>query len=175
MPIYSLDGLSPDLPADGACWVAPDAVLIGRIVLGEAVGIWFGSVLRGDQEAITIGARSNVQEHCVFHTDTGFPLTIGEGSTIGHRAILHGCTVGDNCLIGMGAIVLNGARIGDNSLVGAGAVVPEGREIPPGSLVLGMPGKVARPLKDEEIERNRWSANHYVENWRRFAKGLARV
>ena len=175
MPIYSLDGLSPDLPADGACWVAPDAVLIGRIVLGEAVGIWFGSVLRGDQEAITIGARSNVQEHCVFHTDTGFPLTIGEGCTIGHRAILHGCTVGDNCLVGMGAIVLNGARIGDNSLIGAGAVVPEGREIPPGSLVLGMPGKVARPLKDEEIERNRWSANHYVENWRRFAKGLASV
>ncbi len=175
MTIYSLDGLSPDLPANGDYWVAPNAVLIGRVKLGEAAGIWFGSVLRGDQEQIAIGTRSNVQELCVFHTDTGFPLTIGQGCTIGHRAILHGCTVGDNCLIGMGAIVLNGAKIGDNSLIGAGAVVPEGREIPPGSLVLGMPGKVVRPLSDEEIERNRWSSNHYVENWRRFAKGLAAV
>ena len=172
MPTYALDGVSPELPADGTFWVAPDAVLIGRVRLGEAAGVWFGSVLRGDQEPITIGARSNVQELCVFHTDEGFPLTVGAGCTIGHRAILHGCTIGDNCLIGMGAIVLNGAKIGDNSLVGAGALVPEGREIPPGSLVIGMPGKVARPLSEEEIERNRWSSNHYVENWQRFAKGL---
>lgn len=175
MPLYALDGLSPELPADGDFWVAPDAMVIGRVVLGRAVGIWFGAVLRGDQEPIVLGAGTNVQEHCVFHTDAGFPLTIGDGCTIGHRAILHGCTVGDNCLIGMGATVLNGARIGDNSLIGAGALVPEGREIPPGSLVLGMPGKAVRQLTEAEIDRNREASAHYVANWRRFAAGLTEI
>jgi carbonic anhydrase/acetyltransferase-like protein (isoleucine patch superfamily) len=173
MPFYSLDGLSPERPQSGACWVAPSAVVIGRVIIGEDVGIWFGAVLRGDQEPIVLGAGTNVQENSVFHTDEGFPLTVGRGCTVGHRAILHGCTVGDNCLIGMGATVLNGARIGDNSLIGAGALVPEGREIPPGSLVIGMPGKVARPLSADEIDRNRQSSAHYIANWRRFAKGLA--
>ncbi len=173
MPVYSLDGVSPDLPAEGSYWVAPNAVLIGRVTLGEAVGIWFGAVLRGDQEPIVIGAESNVQELCVFHTDAGFPVTVGRGCTIGHRAIVHGCAIGDNCLVGMGATILNGARVGDNCLIGAGALVPEGREIPPGSLVLGMPGKVVRPLGEDEIAHNRWAAGHYAANWRRFARGLA--
>ena len=156
----------------GAYWIAPTATVIGKVKLGEGVGVWFGAVLRGDGEPIVIGADTNIQEHAVLHTDPGFPVTVGAGCTIGHRAILHGCTIGDNVLIGMGAIVLNGARIGDDCLIGAGALVPEGREIPPGSLVLGMPGKVVRPLTADEIARNRASAAHYVANWKRFAKGF---
>jgi carbonic anhydrase/acetyltransferase-like protein (isoleucine patch superfamily) len=120
MPIHSLDGVTPELPGEGRFWVAPDAQVIGKVTLGDEVGIWFGAVLRGDNERITIGARSNIQEHCVLHTDMGYPLDIGPGCTIGHRAILHGCTVGENSLIGMGAIVLNGARIGANCLVAGG-------------------------------------------------------
>jgi carbonic anhydrase/acetyltransferase-like protein (isoleucine patch superfamily) len=131
-------------------------------------------VLRGDNEPLTVGEDSNIQEHCMLHTDPGFPVNIGRGCTIGHRAIIHGCTIGDNVLVGMGAIILNGARIGENSLVGAGALVPEGREIPPGSLVIGMPGKVARVLTEEEIARNRKSAANYVANWQRFARELGR-
>ncbi len=173
MPIYALDGTTPSLPADGDFWIAPDATVIGRVALASGVGIWFGAVLRGDGEAITIGADSNIQEHCMLHTDPGFPVTVGRGCTIGHRAILHGGTIGDNTLIGMGAIVLNGARIGENCLIGAGALVPEGREIPPGSLVVGMPGKVIRQLSADEIARNRVSAAHYVANWERFSEGLS--
>lgn len=173
MPIYTLDGLAPQLPAEGEYWVAPNATLIGRVVLHAGAGIWFGSVLRGDNEPIVVGPDSNVQENCVFHTDMGFPLSVGRGCTIGHRAILHGCTIGNNCLVGMGAIVLNGARIGDNSLIGAGALVPEGREIPPGSLVIGMPGKVARSLTEAEVDGIGRSAAGYVANWRRFARGLS--
>ena len=173
MPVHALDGDAPELPAAGRYWIAPTATVIGRVTVGEGVGIWFGAVLRGDNERIAIGRDTNVQELCVFHTDMGFPMTIGTGCTIGHRAILHGCTLGNNVLIGMGAIVLNGARIGDNCIIGAGALVPEGREIPAGSLVIGMPGKVARPLTPQEIERNHGAAEHYVANWRRFAKGLA--
>ena len=172
MPIHTLDGVGPELPADGRYWIAPTATVIGKVGLGEGVGIWFGAVLRGDGEPIVVGADSNLQEHVMVHTDPGFPATIGQGCTIGHRAIIHGCTIGDNVLIGMGAIILNGARIGDNSLIGAGALVPEGREIPPGSLVIGVPGKVARALTADEIARNRASAAHYVANWKRFAKGL---
>jgi carbonic anhydrase/acetyltransferase-like protein (isoleucine patch superfamily) len=174
MPVYTLDGIAPELPPEGAFWIAPNASVIGLVTLHQGVGIWFGAVLRGDNEPIVVGPDSNVQEHCIFHTDMGFPLTIGRGCTIGHRAMLHGCTIGDNCLIGMGATILNGARIGENSLIGAGALVPEGREIPPGSLVLGMPGKVVRPLSPDEIGRNQWAAAHYVANWRRFARGLAK-
>ncbi|HZP21476.1 MAG TPA: gamma carbonic anhydrase family protein [Bauldia sp.] len=172
MPLHSLDGIAPTVPAPGTFWVAPDAAVIGQVLLGEGVGIWFGAVARGDNEPIVIGANSNIQEHCVLHTDMGFPLTVGAGCTIGHRAILHGCTVGDNCLVGMGAIVLNGAVIGENSLVGAGALLPEGREIPPNSLVIGTPGRVVRQLTGDEVERNRLSARHYVEAWKRFASGL---
>jgi carbonic anhydrase/acetyltransferase-like protein (isoleucine patch superfamily) len=173
MPVHSLDGVAPTLPAGGHVFVAPTATLIGKVVLGRDVGIWFGSVLRGDNEPIVIEAETNIQEHCVLHTDMGFPLTVGEGCTIGHRAILHGCRIGRNCLVGMGAIILNGAVIGDDCLIGAGALVTEGKTIAPGSLVIGSPGKVVRPLTADEVARNRLSAAHYVANARRFASGLA--
>jgi carbonic anhydrase/acetyltransferase-like protein (isoleucine patch superfamily) len=172
MPVHTLGGVAPVLPAADRFWIAPGAHVIGKVTLGTDVGIWFGAVLRGDNEPVTVGDDTNIQEHCMLHTDPGFPVTVGRGCTIGHRAIIHGCTIGDNVLIGMGAIVLNGARIGENSLVGAGALVPEGREIPPGSLVIGMPGKVARALSEDEIARNRGSAANYVANWQRFARGL---
>ncbi|WP_421723402.1 gamma carbonic anhydrase family protein [Bauldia sp.] len=175
MPIYALDSVAPDLPDPDDYWIAPNATVIGQVKLGAKVGVWFGAVLRGDQEPIVVGPETNIQELSVFHTDTGFPLTVGRGCTIGHRATVHGCTVGDNCLVGMGAVILNGARIGDNCLIGAGALVPEGREIPPGSLVIGMPGKVVRPLTEAEIEGNRASAAHYAANWRRFAGGLTEL
>lgn len=175
MTLYAIDGIAPQTPAEGSYWVAPDASVIGRVQIGAGVGIWFGSVLRGDNEPIVIGRDTNVQELTVMHTDVGYPLTIGAGCTIGHRAILHGCTLGDNVLVGMGAIVLNGAKVGKNSLIGAGALVPEGREIPEGSLVVGMPGKVIRQLTEEQIGLLRESAAHYVANWKRFARGLAAV
>jgi len=174
MPLYRLGTESPQLP-EGFYWIADSASVIGRVQIGENVGIWFGSVLRGDTEPITIGAGSNVQEHCMFHTDMGFPLTVGTGCTVGHRAILHGCTVGDNSLIGMGATVLNGARIGRNCLIGAGALVTEGKQIPDNSLVIGSPAKVVRPLDDKAIAMLEWSARHYVENAKRFARDLVRL
>ena len=172
MPVYSLDGVAPQLDDPDSVWIAPDAQVIGRVVLGRDVGIWFGAALRGDNETIAIGAGSNVQELTVMHTDPGFPLTIGQGCTIGHRAILHGCTIGDNSLIGMGAIVLNGARIGNNCLVGAGALVTEGKEFPDNSLIVGSPARVVRTLDAAAVERLKWSASHYVANARRFKAGL---
>lgn len=175
MPVYSLDGITPQLSGDDTIWIAPDAQIMGNVVLGSEVGIWFGAVLRGDNECITIGARSNVQELTVMHTDLGFPLTVGEGCTIGHRAILHGCTIGDNTLIGMGAIVLNGARIGKNCLVGAGALITEGKEFPDNSLIVGSPAKVVRQLDDTAVERLRASAQSYVGNAKRFKAGLKMI
>ena len=172
MPVYSLDGIEPHLDAAEDVWIAPDAQVIGKISLGRGVGIWFGAVLRGDNERITIGARSNVQEHTVMHTDMGFPLTVGEGCTIGHRAMLHGCTIGDNSLIGMGAIVLNGARIGNNCLVGAGALVTEGKVFPDNSLIVGSPARAVRELDAAAVERLKQSAQIYVDNARRFRAGL---
>jgi carbonic anhydrase/acetyltransferase-like protein (isoleucine patch superfamily) len=169
---HRLEGVSPELPPAGRYWIAPNATVIGRVRIGEGVGIWFGAVVRGDEEPIVIGPDTNLQEHTVAHTDRGFPLTIGAGCTVGHRAIVHGCTIGDNVLVGMGATVLNGARIGNDCLIGAGALVPEGREIAPGSLVIGIPGKVVRVLSADEIAGNRRSAAHYVAGWKRFAKGL---
>lgn len=174
MTLYALDGIAPEIDPDAA-WIAPTAVLIGRIIVHAEAGIWFGVVARGDNEAITIGARTNVQENSVLHTDMGYPLTIGEGCTIGHKAMLHGCTVGDNTLIGMGATVLNGARIGKNCLIGAGALITEGKEIPDGSLVVGAPGKVIRELDEVAIAGLRKSAEGYVRNARRFAGGLVDV
>jgi len=174
MPIYELDGVSPKL-SEGFHWIAPSAVLIGRIVVSEGVGIWFGSVLRGDNEPIAIGENTNIQENCVMHTDPGYPLIIGDGCTIGHKAMLHGCKIGNNSLIGMGATVLNGAVIGDNCLVGAGALIPEGKVIPDNSLVVGMPGKVIRQLDDNAVQGLKASAQHYVENAKRFAAGLKEV
>ncbi|MBS7698112.1 MULTISPECIES: gamma carbonic anhydrase family protein [unclassified Chelatococcus] len=175
MALYRLGQKEPQLPPPNHFWVAPDAQVIGNVVLGRDVGIWFGAVLRGDNEEITIGAGSNIQELSVLHTDIGFPLEIGEGCTIGHRAILHGCRIGPNSLIGMGAIVLNGARIGANCLVGAGALVTEGKEFPDGSLIVGSPARVVRALDEAAIERLRLSAVGYQDNWKRFATDLSPI
>jgi carbonic anhydrase/acetyltransferase-like protein (isoleucine patch superfamily) len=171
--IWELDGIAPSLPESGDYFVAPDANLIGRVVLGEAASVWFGATLRGDNEPIVLGAGSNVQENCVLHTDMGYPLTIGADCTIGHKAMLHGCTIGDGSLIGMGATVLNGAVIGRGCLIGAGALVTEGKTIPDGSLVMGAPGRVVRQLDADAIERLLDSARGYVANMRRFRAGLA--
>jgi carbonic anhydrase/acetyltransferase-like protein (isoleucine patch superfamily) len=173
MTLYTLDGIAPQLPEDGDFWIAPDANVIGNVVLESGASVWFGATLRGDNEEIRIGAGSNVQENTVMHTDMGYPLTIGVNCTIGHKAMLHGCTIGDNSLIGMGATVLNGAKIGRNCLIGAGALITEGKEIPDGSLVMGTPGKVVRQLDAAAIEGLRRSALGYQANMRRFAKGLA--
>ena len=170
--IYKLNENKPQFPDDGDYWVAPDANVIGKIHLNTGASVWFGATLRGDNEWIDIGAGSNVQENSVLHTDIGFPLTIGRNCTIGHKAILHGCTIGDQSLIGMGAIVLNGAQIGRNCLIGAGALITEGKIIPDNSLVGGAPGKVVRSLTEAEIEGLLASATGYQTNMRRFAKGL---
>lgn len=172
MPCYRLADEMVELPADGRCWIAPTAVLIGRVVLEEDASVWFGAVLRGDNELIRVGTRSNIQEGCALHTDLGYPLSIGADCTIGHMAMLHGCTIGDNSLIGIGAVVLNGARIGRNCLIGAKALITEGKEIPDNSLVMGAPGKVVRQLDAAAAEGLRQSAAHYVENSRRFARDL---
>jgi len=173
MTIYSLQERTPRIDAD--TWVAPDANVIGDVVLEAGASVWFGATLRGDNELIVVGAGSNIQENCVLHTDMGYPLTIGAGCTIGHKAMLHGCILGPNVLIGMGATVLNGATIGENCLIGAGALVTEGREIPPGSLVMGTPGRVVRNLDAAAIEGLRESARDYQRNMRRFRDGLARA
>jgi carbonic anhydrase/acetyltransferase-like protein (isoleucine patch superfamily) len=175
MPIYAIDGTEPVFAERASNWIAPDATLIGDIQIGRDVSIWFGAVLRGDNEPIEIGEDSNVQEHTIMHTDPGFPLTIGKGCTIGHRALLHGCTIGENSLIGMGAIVLNGAKIGNNSLVGAGALVTEGKEFPDNSLIVGSPAKVVRMLDEDAVAGLRASAEHYVRNGKRFIAGLKPV
>ena len=175
MPIYAIDRITPEFADRASTWIAPDADVIGRVRLGRDCGVWFGAVLRGDNEPIEIGDETNVQEHTVMHTDMGYPLTIGEGCTIGHRVMLHGCTIGDNSLIGIGAIVLNGARIGKNSLVGAGALVTEGKTFPDNSLIVGSPARVIRELDDKAIDMLRWSAAHYVENAERFSRALKPV
>lgn len=168
--IWDLDGIAPEIAADA--WVAPDAQLMGRIVLEPGASVWFGAVLRGDNEEIRVGRNSNVQDLTVCHTDIGFPLSIGANCTIGHRAILHGCTIEDGALIGMGAIILNGARIGAGSLIGAGALVAENKVIPPGSLVMGAPGKVVRELDETARARLLKSAEGYRRNAARFRAGL---
>lgn len=175
MTLYALDGHQPTLPSDGDYWVAPDANVIGQVVIETGASVWFGCTLRGDNEVITIGEGSNVQENTVMHTDPGYALTIGRGCTIGHKAMLHGCTIGDNTLIGMGATVLNGAKIGKNCLIGANALITEGKEIPDGSLVMGAPGKVVRQLDEKAIEGLAKSSKHYQDNMRRFRKGLKAV
>jgi carbonic anhydrase/acetyltransferase-like protein (isoleucine patch superfamily) len=172
MPCYRLDGEDVRLPASGRYWIAPTAVLIGRVGLEEDASIWFGAVLRGDNELIHVGARTNIQEGCVLHTDMGYPLSIGADCTIGHMAMLHGCTIADNSLVGIGAIVLNGARIGRNCLIGAHALITEGKEIPDNSLVMGAPGKVVRTLDAAAAAGLTESAAHYVENSRRFKANL---
>lgn len=172
MPLYALGDFQPKTPAADRYWLAPDAHVIGKVSLGEEVGIWFGAVLRGDNELISVGARTNIQEGAMLHTDMGYPATIGTGCTIGHHAIIHGCTIGDNSLIGMGATILNGAKIGNNCLVGANALVTEGKEFPDGSLIVGSPARAIRTLDAEAIAKLKVSADNYVKNWQRFAAEL---
>lgn len=168
--IYALDGIAPQI--DPSAWIADTAVLIGKVTLEAEANIWFGAILRGDNEEIRVGRGSNIQENAVLHTDMGHPLTIGADCTIGHKAMLHGCTIGEGSLIGMGATILNGAKIGKGCLIGAGALITEGKEIPDGSLVMGAPGKVVRQLDAEAQARLIKSAASYQANARRFAKGL---
>lgn len=172
MPLYKIDGIAPRLPHGGRWFIAPGAHVIGRVELEEDANIWFGCVLRGDNEWITIGARTNIQENSILHTDMGFPLTIGADCTVGHGVILHSCIIAENTLIGMGATILNGAKIGRNCLVGANTLVTEGKEFPDNSLIVGSPAKVIRTLGEDSVERNLQSAAHYVENARRYSQGI---
>jgi carbonic anhydrase/acetyltransferase-like protein (isoleucine patch superfamily) len=172
MPLYELDGVRVRTAGEGRCWVAPNAVVIGNVEIEEDASVWFGAIIRGDSELIRIGRGSNVQEACVLHTDPGFPMAIGPDCTIGHMAMLHGCTIDRGSLIGIGSILLNGARIGEECLIGANTLIPEGKKIPARSMVLGSPGKVVRELSDEDVARFSGIAGRYVENWKRFAAGL---
>jgi carbonic anhydrase/acetyltransferase-like protein (isoleucine patch superfamily) len=173
MAIYELDGVAPSM-ADTA-WVADSAQVIGNVVLGDQASVWFGTVVRGDTERISIGAGSNIQDTSVLHADIGKPLVIGERVTVGHQAVLHGCTVGDESLIGIGAIILNGAKIGKNCLVGAGSLVTEGKEFPDGSMIMGAPAKLVRQLTAEQMASLRDSAQHYIDNAQRFRIGLKEI
>ena len=173
MALYQLDEHVPTL-APGA-WVADSAEVIGRVELGVGASVWFGAVLRGDNERLQIGAGSNVQDGSVVHSDHGYPVNVGANVTIGHRVTLHGCSIGDGSLIGMGAVLLNGARIGRNCLVGAGALVTEGKQFPDGSLIVGVPAKAVRPLTPEQINGLQRNARHYVENAVRYRTGLKRI
>ena len=170
--LYAIDAFAPEVPADGNYWIAPGARVIGKVRLAAEVSIWFNAVLRGDTELIQIGEGSNVQDNAVAHTDPGQPLVVGAGCTIGHQAIIHGCTIGDGSLVGMGATVLNGARIGRNCLVGANALVTEGKEFPDGWLIMGAPAKAVRELDEDALARLRLSALHYQERMRRFRTGM---
>lgn len=175
MPIYALEGVAPELPAPDRHWIAPTADVIGRVRLLDDTSVWFGAVLRGDNEWLTIGERTNIQDHVVIHSDMGFPVTLGNDVTVGHAAILHGCTVGEGSLIGMGATVLNGAKIGRGSIVGANALVTEGKEFPDYSLIVGAPAKVIRTLDEDAVARLLKSSEGYVRNHQRFRAGLARI
>lgn len=175
MALYELDGVSPRLPADGQVFIADSAEVIGNVRLGSNTSIWFGSVLRGDNEPIEIGDNSNVQDNCTFHTDPGFPMTIGKNCTIGHNVVLHGCTIEDGALVGMGAIIMNGARIGKGSVVGAGAVITEGKVFPDHALIVGAPAKAIRTLDSAQADMLLGGARRYVENGRRFRAGLKKI
>jgi len=175
MAIYELDGQAPDLPADGNYFIAETATVIGRVRLKPGASVWFGAVLRGDNEWIEIGEGSNVQDGSTCHTDLGFPLVIGTNCTVGHNVILHGCTIHDGALVGMGSIVMNGAKIGRNSIVGAGSVITEGKEFPERSLIIGSPARVIRTLDDAQVQRMGSAAKFYVANGPRFKKGLKRI
>jgi carbonic anhydrase/acetyltransferase-like protein (isoleucine patch superfamily) len=175
MTVYSLGAARPALPATGEYWIAPTASVMGNVVLKTNASIWWGCVVRGDNDPIVIGENSNVQDGSVLHTDHGAPLTIGANVTIGHMVMLHGCTIGDGSLIGIGAIVLNGAKIGRNCLIGAGALITEGKEIPDNSMVMGAPGKVVREIGEQHAAVLQASALHYVENWKRYAREMAQI
>jgi carbonic anhydrase/acetyltransferase-like protein (isoleucine patch superfamily) len=171
MPLYSLDA-GVTKPVSGRYWVAPTATVIGNVDIREDASVWFGSVIRGDNEKIILGERSNIQDSCVLHTDPGFPMTISPDCTIGHKVILHGCTIGAGSLIGIGSIILNGAKIGESCLIGANTLIPEGKVIPPRSLAMGSPGRVVRELDDDQVAAIRAAAVRYVANWQRFKEKL---
>jgi carbonic anhydrase/acetyltransferase-like protein (isoleucine patch superfamily) len=175
MPIYELDGQAPEFPGEGHYWVAETATLIGRVRLKKDSSVWFGAVLRGDNEWIELGERSQIQDNATLHTDPGFPLTIGSNCVIGHNVILHGCTVDDESLIGMGAIMLNGAKVGRNCLVGAGSVITEGKTFPDNSLIVGAPARVIRTLDEKAAAMIQAGADIYVRRWQQYAKGLKRI
>jgi len=175
MPIYELNGQAPEDPGAGRYYIAETAVVIGRVRIKLDASIWFGAVLRGDNEWIEIGERSNIQENCTLHTDPGFPLTVGQDCTVGHQVILHGCTIGSNSLIGMGAILLNGSKIGNNSLVGAGALVPEGKEFPDNSVLVGTPARLIRKTDADTVKFITQAADAYARRWQSYSKGLKRV
>jgi carbonic anhydrase/acetyltransferase-like protein (isoleucine patch superfamily) len=174
MAIYELDGVKVKTPGAGRFWVAEDAIVVGNVELGDDVSIWFGSVVRGDNDHIKIGNGSNVQDGCVLHVDPGFPIHIGENVGIGHKVMLHGCTIGNGSLIGMGSIIMNGAVIGEQCLIGANTLIPEGKVIPPRSLVFGAPGKVVRELTDADLPKITRGPEFYKRNWRKYAAGLRR-
>jgi len=173
MAVYQLDTFTPRLAE--TAWVADSAQVIGNVELAEGASIWFGAILRGDNETLHIGKNSNVQDGSMLHADPGFPLTLGENVTVGHQVMLHGCTVGDGSLIGIKSVVLNGAKIGKNCLVGAGSLITEGKEFPDGSMIMGAPAKVVRPLTPEQIAGLSRAATHYVDNAKRYAAGLSRI
>jgi carbonic anhydrase/acetyltransferase-like protein (isoleucine patch superfamily) len=175
MPIYELDGQAPEFPGEGQYFIADTATLIGRVRLKKDASVWFGAVLRGDNEWIELGERSQIQDNATLHTDPGFPLTIGANCVIGHNVILHGCSIGDLSLIGMGAILLNGAKVGRNCLVGAGAVVTEGKTFADNSLIVGAPARAIRTMDDKAAEMIRDGADIYVQRWRQYAQGLKRI
>jgi len=173
MPVYSLDGVAPKLADDA--YVAPGAQLMGNVEMEAGSSVWFGAVLRGDNDLIKIGARSNIQDNSVLHTDPGMPLTIGEGVTVGHQVMLHGCSIGDNTLIGIGSTILNGTKIGKNCIIGAHTLIAEGKDIPDGSLVIGSPGRVVKQLSEPQIAMLKMSADIYVANAKRFKDGLVEL
>ncbi len=172
MALYELDGHRVAVPANGRFWVADNAVVLGKVTIEEDASVWFNSVVRGDNDPIVIGARSNVQDGCVLHADPGFPLTIGSDVTVGHMVMLHGCSIGRGSLIGIGAIVLNGAKIGEECLIGAGALIPEGKEIPARSVVFGSPGKVVREVKDTDLARMKAGVLSYMSRWPSYARSF---
>ncbi len=175
MALYEIDGIRPDLPKDGQYWIAPDAQVMGNVILRRNASVWFGAVLRGDNDPIEIGENSNIQDGTVIHTDHGSPVHVGRDVTVGHKCMLHGCTIGDNSLIGIGSIILNNTKIGKNCLIGANTLIAENKDIPDGSMVIGAPGRVVRQLSEDQIALIKGSADVYVANWQRFSKTLKRL
>jgi carbonic anhydrase/acetyltransferase-like protein (isoleucine patch superfamily) len=175
MPLYALEDWRPELPGENECWIAPNASLIGRVRLAKGVSVWFGSVLRGDNDWITIGENSNVQDLCVLHTDPGILLALGANCSVGHGAVVHGATVGNNCIIGMGATLLNRCKIGNNSIVAANALIPEGKEFPDNSLLIGVPARVARSITEKDIPMLLLNAEIYHQRWQRYRNELKQV
>lgn len=175
MAVYNLGDVAPELPAEDEYWIAPTAAVMGNVILKKNASVWFGATLRGDNDPIVIGENSNIQDGSVLHTDAGSPLTIGRDVTVGHMVMLHGCTIGDNSLVGVGSIILNGAKIGKNCLIGANCLITEGKEIPDNSLVMGAPGKVIREVSEGQARVLTASAHHYVENWKRYRRELHEV